>query len=66
MQFLIKLMRRLRLATLCAVTGVAILSGCASTGTPGDPLEPLNRGIYTFNDQNKNELTATVEGQKQS
>jgi len=50
MQFLIKLMRRLRLATLCAVTGIAILSGCASTGTPGDPLEPLNRGIYTFND----------------
>lgn len=50
MQFLFDLNRRLRVATLCAVTGLAILSGCASTGTPGDPLEPLNRGIYTFND----------------
>lgn len=50
MQFLFDFMRRLRVATLCAVTGLAILSGCASTGTPGDPLEPLNRGIYTFND----------------
>ena len=26
------------------------LGGCASTGDPRDPFEPLNRGIYTFND----------------
>lgn len=27
-----------------------ILGGCASTGNPRDPLEPINRGIYHFND----------------
>ena len=27
-----------------------LLSGCATTGDPRDPLEPLNRGIYKFND----------------
>jgi phospholipid-binding lipoprotein MlaA len=37
------------------VSGAALLSafvlgGCATNGTPGDPLEPLNRGIYQFND----------------
>ena len=26
------------------------LSGCATNGDPRDPLEPLNRGIYKFND----------------
>ena len=30
--------------------GTLTLSGCATNGTPGDPLEPLNRGIYKFND----------------
>jgi len=27
-----------------------LLGGCASTGNPRDPFEPLNRGIYQFND----------------
>lgn len=27
-----------------------LLGGCASTGNPQDPLEPINRGIYHFND----------------
>lgn len=27
-----------------------LLSGCAGTRNPADPLEPLNRGIYRFND----------------
>lgn len=27
-----------------------LLSGCATNGDPRDPLEPLNRGIYHFND----------------
>lgn len=27
-----------------------LLGGCASTGNPQDPLEPINRGIYQFND----------------
>jgi phospholipid-binding lipoprotein MlaA len=29
---------------------VALLAGCATNGDPRDPLEPLNRGIYQFND----------------
>ncbi|RPI48690.1 MAG: VacJ family lipoprotein [Betaproteobacteria bacterium] len=39
--------RQLIAATLLIVVGV--LSGCAHQNTR-DPLEPLNRGIYTFND----------------
>ncbi len=27
-----------------------VLGGCASNHNPQDPLEPLNRGIYKFND----------------
>ena len=30
--------------------GMLTLGGCATNGTPSDPLEPLNRGIYKFND----------------
>src|SRR5258708_3072105 len=40
-------MQRLALAAL-----IGVLAGCASTGErdPRDPFEPLNRGIYRFND----------------
>ncbi|MBC7709667.1 MAG: VacJ family lipoprotein [Rhizobacter sp.] len=33
------------------LTGVMTLSGCASfrTAAPGDPIEPINRGVYSFN-----------------
>lgn len=33
------------------LAGVMALSGCASfrTAAPGDPIEPINRGIYSFN-----------------
>lgn len=45
------LARRLRLAAVCAIVGLSVLSGCATTnGDARDPLESLNRGIYTFND----------------
>jgi phospholipid-binding lipoprotein MlaA len=40
------------LRTIIVLTAVA-LTGCASTHTynnPADPLEPINRGIYQFND----------------
>jgi phospholipid-binding lipoprotein MlaA len=47
---MLHLARRLRSALVCAVLGLGVLGGCASTGDPRDPLEPLNRGIYTFND----------------
>jgi phospholipid-binding lipoprotein MlaA len=38
-------------ALLC-IAGLLSLGGCATTGAgdPRDPLEPLNRGIYTFNE----------------
>jgi phospholipid-binding lipoprotein MlaA len=32
------------------LVALAVLGGCASTGNPRDPFEPLNRGIYHFND----------------
>lgn len=44
------LARRFRLLVICATVGLSALSGCASTGNTADPLESLNRGIYTFND----------------
>jgi len=33
-----------------ALAGALLLGGCASNGSRIDPLEPLNRGIYRFND----------------
>ena len=47
-----RLARRLRLITLCAIASLVMLGGCATTGTgdPRDPLEPMNRAIYKFND----------------
>jgi phospholipid-binding lipoprotein MlaA len=49
---MLRLLRRLRLLTLCAVAGIMLTTGCATTGSgdPRDPLEPMNRAIYTFND----------------
>lgn len=46
------LARRLRLVAVCAIVSLALLGGCATTGTgdPRDPFEPVNRAIYTFND----------------
>ena len=35
--------------TVLLITAV-LLSGCAGTRNPNDPLEPLNRGVYRFND----------------
>ena len=43
-------MSRVRAFALCGLLSLAMLGGCASTGNPRDPLEPLNRGIYHFND----------------
>jgi phospholipid-binding lipoprotein MlaA len=41
---------RLRALLLASVVATLLLGGCASTGNPRDPFEPLNRGIYKFND----------------
>ena len=42
--------RRGRGWALCAAAFLLLLSGCATNGDPRDPLEPLNRGVYKFND----------------
>jgi phospholipid-binding lipoprotein MlaA len=49
---MLRLARRLRLVTVCAIATLVMLGGCATTGTgdPRDPLEPMNRAIYKFND----------------
>lgn len=43
-------MSRLRAMVLCGAVSLLLLGGCASTGNARDPLEPINRGIYKFND----------------
>ncbi len=39
-----------RLILLCALAGCTVLSACATTGDPRDPLESVNRSIHHFND----------------
>jgi phospholipid-binding lipoprotein MlaA len=39
-----------RFPLLSTVAFAFALSGCATNGDPRDPLEPMNRGIYKFND----------------
>jgi len=46
-QAILKTMFQIRLPMLASII---LLSGCASAKNPNDPLEPLNRGIYKFND----------------
>lgn len=41
---------RLRVLVAGAAVAMTLLAGCATNGDPRDPLEPLNRGIYQFND----------------
>ena len=41
---------RWRFSMAGIVMCMTLLGGCASTGNPRDPFEPLNRGIYHFND----------------
>jgi phospholipid-binding lipoprotein MlaA len=45
-----RLPSRLRAAVICGALSLSLLGGCATTGNPRDPLEPLNRAVYTFND----------------
>lgn len=44
------LLTRLRAGFLCALLSLLVLGGCASNGNPRDPLEPMNRAVYKFND----------------
>lgn len=41
---------RFRVSFAWVLTCFVLLGGCASTGNPRDPFEPVNRGIYTFNE----------------
>jgi phospholipid-binding lipoprotein MlaA len=41
---------RCRAGLAAILVALTLLGGCASTGNPRDPFEPLNRGIYHFND----------------
>jgi phospholipid-binding lipoprotein MlaA len=40
----------LRAGIICGAVSLLLAGGCATTGNPRDPLEPLNRAVYTFND----------------
>jgi phospholipid-binding lipoprotein MlaA len=42
---------RLRALAACGALGAFLLGGCASVGQPHDPLEPINRAVYQFNDK---------------
>jgi phospholipid-binding lipoprotein MlaA len=50
----------IRVLFLSAIMAVSLLSGCASTGNPRDPLEPINRGVYQFNEGVDNILLKPV------
>ncbi len=41
---------RLRAIIVYATVALLMLGGCATNGNPRDPLEPMNRAIYKFND----------------
>lgn len=41
---------RLRALMVVGLVSLTLLGGCASVSNPRDPLEPINRGIYHFND----------------
>jgi phospholipid-binding lipoprotein MlaA len=45
-----------RWCVLLVAVALLLLGGCASTGNPRDPFEPVNRGIYKFNDHADNLL----------
>jgi len=42
--------RHLRILLVSVSILMTLLGGCATTGNPRDPLEPMNRAIYSFND----------------
>ena len=46
----IKIMKTSITLKLALISIVLALTGCATNGDPRDPLEPLNRGVYKFND----------------
>jgi phospholipid-binding lipoprotein MlaA len=47
-----------KLASLLALC--AALGGCATTGAPGDPFEPVNRAVFSFNEKADEYVLAPV------
>ena len=47
---------RMRALLISGLMALTLLNGCASTGNARDPLEPVNRAIYHFNDGFDNTL----------
>ncbi len=41
---------RFRSIFLLGLLSLTLFAGCASTNNPRDPLEPINRAVYKFND----------------
>ena len=41
---------RFRTALVLGLLSLTLFAGCASTNNPRDPLEPINRAVYQFND----------------
>lgn len=51
----------LKFFTRGAMIALALsLTGCATSGDPRDPLEPMNRGIYQFNDAVDKAITKPI------
>ena len=44
------LSKRLRALFVSAAVALSLLGGCATTNNPRDPIEPVNRAVYQFND----------------
>src|SRR3970282_1659460 len=44
------LVTRFRTALVLGLLSLTLFAGCASTNNPRDPLAPLNRAVYQFND----------------
>ncbi len=42
--------KRLSARLACLALTASLLGGCATAGNPTDPFEPVNRGIYEFNE----------------
>ncbi|NTV11361.1 MAG: VacJ family lipoprotein, partial [Zoogloea sp.] len=52
MQVATKIPSRGLLRSIVLAGALSMLSGCASTGgNPRDPLEPMNRAVFTFNEK---------------
>ena len=60
--FPVHFLSRLRAAIAGAAVALLLLGGCASTGNPRDPLEPVNRAVYKFNDGFDNILAKPAAG----